>query len=676
MTVAQNVLDMPCPTNLITVRGRKNNLDLLVRSQPSRTKVNALDHLIPETLQSVCDIPKTLIFADSVIKALQITVRLRNVLSAIMPDSRPIRTIRPYYSSIDAKKKKETRHMLENGESRIVVCTDSMSLGIDIRDIERVIQWGVTEKLDPNILWQRFGRAARDPEIQGLGVVYVPADLLEPVRKYMMKDWEHGIPHNTFKDMDGWEDEPNLENDGHDSNNEGAIPRFQDRRLELFSLPVTPGTDWEVRRLRAHMYRKAKEFRRIRQEAKEERRRHKVPKSRVKISRHNRRPVDLIDPALLWFLNTVGCRHRCILSYLKYPDIFDDTAQKSWCCDNCAIQTDLDLAILSTAGMSPSDGIHAPPGADTPVTSHAKRQQVVPAPPPRRVVVSQVFPNLVRDLKAWRNVLHGKLIERKVLFPGSPAQLVLPNLLMDKLGKRIREIHSVDDVRTGLVNIGFDLESGILRDKDIADIFTVLDDRATAEAATSEAPPNAASTSGTLPPGRRPRTDTRTVSELPASRTNLENTAGDRDNVVSAPSSDSTIKPPTEKSHLPTRARSNDVRPPQVPPREIPTSLNPSVTDQPARDLPTPYISDDLRPCDEVPETLGGRNHPAEVSESPQSHAGERDKENTYPGSTLIRQQRKRKRSTGALLEVVSQTNKTREKSHKRLIRPTFKLID
>jgi hypothetical protein len=72
---------------------------------------------------------------------------------------------------------------------------------------------------------------------------------------------------------------------------------------------------------------------------------------------------------------------------------------------------------------------------------------------------------------------------------------------------------------------------------------------------------------------------------------------------------------------------------------------------------------------------LGSRNPPAELSESPQSQAGEQDKENTYPASTLVFQQRKRKRPTGALLEVLSQTNKTREKSHKRLIRPTFKVV-
>jgi hypothetical protein len=103
----------------------------------------------------------------------------------------------------------------------------------------------------------------------------------------------------------------------------------------------------------------------------------------------------------------------------------------------------------------------------------------------------------------------------------------------------------------------------------------------------SESPSYSASTSGNLRPGGRPGTDARTVSELQSSRKNLQDTTGDGANVVSAPSSDSTIQPVTEKSHLLTRARSNNISPPRVHPREIPTSLNPSVTSRPALDLPT-----------------------------------------------------------------------------------------
>ena len=43
--------------------------------------------------------------------------------------------------------------------------------GIDLKDIELVIQWKVT--CDLCILWQRFGRAARDKSLQSTALLLV-----------------------------------------------------------------------------------------------------------------------------------------------------------------------------------------------------------------------------------------------------------------------------------------------------------------------------------------------------------------------------------------------------------------------------------------------------------------------------------------------------------------------
>jgi ATP-dependent DNA helicase RecQ len=47
----------------------------------------------------------------------------------------------------------------------------TFSQGIDLKDIELVIQWKVT--CDPCILWQRFGRAARDKNLQATALLFV-----------------------------------------------------------------------------------------------------------------------------------------------------------------------------------------------------------------------------------------------------------------------------------------------------------------------------------------------------------------------------------------------------------------------------------------------------------------------------------------------------------------------
>ncbi|EJF56826.1 hypothetical protein DICSQDRAFT_35802, partial [Dichomitus squalens LYAD-421 SS1] len=43
--------------------------------------------------------------------------------------------------------------------------------GVDITDIELVVQWRTT--CDLNSLWQRFSRAARDPSRTGLAILFV-----------------------------------------------------------------------------------------------------------------------------------------------------------------------------------------------------------------------------------------------------------------------------------------------------------------------------------------------------------------------------------------------------------------------------------------------------------------------------------------------------------------------
>lgn len=50
-----------------------------------------------------------------------------------------------------------------------------------MKDIELVIQWKVT--CDPCILWQRFGRAARDKSLQATALLFVESKDCDPVEE-------------------------------------------------------------------------------------------------------------------------------------------------------------------------------------------------------------------------------------------------------------------------------------------------------------------------------------------------------------------------------------------------------------------------------------------------------------------------------------------------------------
>ena len=53
--------------------------------------------------------------------------------------------------------------------------------GIDLQDIELVIQWKVT--CDPCLLWQRFGRAARDKHLQATALLFVETKDCDPTEE-------------------------------------------------------------------------------------------------------------------------------------------------------------------------------------------------------------------------------------------------------------------------------------------------------------------------------------------------------------------------------------------------------------------------------------------------------------------------------------------------------------
>ena len=338
---AHKVLKMKRPACIITVNGRRANIDVMVAIQPPGKSHQPLLDLIPETISAPEEIPKTLIFVDDVLEALSIAKDLRiRFRKHFRSRFKSYKAIRTYYSSIDDPKKAETISFIRGGEARIVVCTDALSLGVDIPDIERVIQWGVDYKLVHNTLVQRIGRAARNPEMNGIAVIYAPKCVLEPVSKAASQQPESDEPSDD-DEMGG-----DLDNNAEP----GTVPNYRNRDLAKFSLPVEQKTLKEIQQLREHMYLRAKNLKNADLEAQAEQRGRTWVLSEGG-KRKNRKPVDRIEPGILWFLNTKGCRNRQILSYLDYPDVFNDAAQRGWCCDNCAVNRKLDPEMTSTAGI-------------------------------------------------------------------------------------------------------------------------------------------------------------------------------------------------------------------------------------------------------------------------------------------------------------------------------------
>ncbi|KAG2335653.1 P-loop containing nucleoside triphosphate hydrolase protein, partial [Suillus weaverae] len=64
--------------------------------------------------------------------------------------------------------------ILQAGELWGICCTDAAGMGLDLRDIKIIVQWGYTSSLCA--LMQRLGRGARDPSLTAVGIY-----LVEPI---------------------------------------------------------------------------------------------------------------------------------------------------------------------------------------------------------------------------------------------------------------------------------------------------------------------------------------------------------------------------------------------------------------------------------------------------------------------------------------------------------------
>ncbi|RPB21214.1 hypothetical protein L211DRAFT_765777, partial [Terfezia boudieri ATCC MYA-4762] len=128
-----------------------------------------LEFLIPKAkpgqILNISLIPKTLLYIDNKQDAPKIADELR----LLLPLELRVRPIRPTAWNGDPRSQAE---VIKTGKSRIMIATSAWGLGINDKDVERVIQWGIRRLDNLDTLVQRFGRCARDPNKQGVCILF------------------------------------------------------------------------------------------------------------------------------------------------------------------------------------------------------------------------------------------------------------------------------------------------------------------------------------------------------------------------------------------------------------------------------------------------------------------------------------------------------------------------
>ncbi|KAJ7590265.1 P-loop containing nucleoside triphosphate hydrolase protein [Mycena floridula] len=125
-------------------------------------------------VKDVKDILKTFLYADNVIKGIDIEDHLRELLPPELHLSGAIRT---YSAAFSKEYRKEVMRLFKLGVIRVLICTDAAGMGCNLPDIDLVVQWKLPGSVSAFV--QRAGRATRDPTRVGLAVLLVEKSVYE-----------------------------------------------------------------------------------------------------------------------------------------------------------------------------------------------------------------------------------------------------------------------------------------------------------------------------------------------------------------------------------------------------------------------------------------------------------------------------------------------------------------
>jgi len=122
-------------------------------------------------------ISKTIVFVDGRRKVAAVANYLKNcLLEKDYTAQLAHQTIGVYTSNVPKYDQDKLYSMFRSEQSsiRIVVATTALGMGMDIPDVDMVVQWNIPLTNDIGDLWQRFGRAARGQGRRGIAVFFAP----------------------------------------------------------------------------------------------------------------------------------------------------------------------------------------------------------------------------------------------------------------------------------------------------------------------------------------------------------------------------------------------------------------------------------------------------------------------------------------------------------------------
>lgn len=169
------------------IKGPDNGEDDLAFLVPELTEIppqGNIDNSVEEGFWSRL-MPSTIVYVDAISLGLVVAATLRQRLPALThirpprpkewdsdPWSDAERIICFYHAGISSTMKNLIQMDWRAGKTSVLIATSAWGMGVHDPKVARVIQWRVKDLGNLDTLIQRFGRAARDPTIQGVCILY------------------------------------------------------------------------------------------------------------------------------------------------------------------------------------------------------------------------------------------------------------------------------------------------------------------------------------------------------------------------------------------------------------------------------------------------------------------------------------------------------------------------
>lgn len=120
-----------------------------------------------------------MIFVDTIGEIIAMVKSLwRKLLPALQSKVKQI--VRTFYIDLDPDKKIKILEDFINEDIRILICIDTIEMGVNISNSKHVIQWKIFDLLTLAILVQRIEQAGRDSSIRAIAVIFVEKKQILP----------------------------------------------------------------------------------------------------------------------------------------------------------------------------------------------------------------------------------------------------------------------------------------------------------------------------------------------------------------------------------------------------------------------------------------------------------------------------------------------------------------